>query len=449
MFLLESASSRTPPQKLTPVLPRAQGSMVSPQLAAIITTPQLLAKLSQQSQAGMAADEDDLFELPPPVVDLDDEELNGTRAGMSSIKSEDDSDGGDVGSPKDDSLVRTPCGTRLVPASKVYTLDRDYTIWFQHAPQFAKKKAKSEEQYAEGLQSIGTFNSVQDFWRYWNAIDLSKMQNYCSLSVFKHPIKPMWEDDHNKYGGQWVIRCVDRNQTADYFTKFALSLIGGYFECHEDLCGVVLSMKPKFNSLSVWNCMVEPDQIAPVERELRELLSDNGDGSLVIEYKDHGGAMTTNAIKRKEVSEVVAQPMFSTLSAAPSLTAGAQLRPAWASVRTARPITTTVTTTTTATTASAVGGEAQPATQIVTVTKTGTSSTLKATAAPFNFGGTAGYSSGYNGYAASGATTEWTQSAGSNGNTYANWGSTDYAYYGTGDGTTYYTDQNAGGNEWA
>ena len=39
-------------------------------------------------------------------------------------------------------------------------------------------------------------------------------------------------------------------------TLLALSFIGGYFECHEDLCGVVLTMKPKFNSLSLWNCQV-------------------------------------------------------------------------------------------------------------------------------------------------------------------------------------------------
>lgn len=452
-FVLLASSARTPPQKLSPTLPRLQGTSAvkpSPVLAAVFSQ-----QAYQQAVAVAAAEEDDLFELPPPVVDLDDEELaNGESLGGARIAdSEDGSDFGDVdpdAAAQDDSLVRTPCGRNWVKASKTYALDRDYTIWFQHA-QFAKKKAKSQEQYEDGLQSIGTFNSVQDFWRYWNAIDLKKMQNFCTLSVFKHPIKPMWEDPHNKEGGQWIIRCADRAQTADFFSKLALALIGGYFECHEDLCGVVLSMKPKFNSLSVWNCQVERELIEPVTRELRELLClDQDDARIEIEYKDHGGAMFSNAVKRHQVPEAVAfaevASSLTSITQVTSLTgAGSRLAPSWA-VRPARVISTT-----TSAPVAVATSEAQPAARIITDAKTETgassSSGLKATAAPFTMNASA------HGFTASStADYQYTQGTASNGNTYANYYSSDYGYYGTGEypstGTTYYpVDQNAG-NEW-
>lgn len=315
-------SSSPPLQKLTSPLRRA-----SPLLQAAVAAGAAVPAASA-SGGGVAGDnlkelaeEDDLFELlPPPVLDLDadtdglvvsgqDSKTSASatadpRQRWSSVQSEDG--GSDQATDEDDlqqdaDLVVTPRGTRRVHASKEVLLDGSFNIWFQ-ASLHAKKRPKSEQQYEEGLQHVGTFNSVQEFWRYWNAIDLQKVPNFCSLSVFKHPIKPMWEDAHNKDGGQWVIRCSDRGQTADIFTKLALSLIGGYFECHDSLCGVVLSTKPKFNSLGLWNCQVDESLFAPVKHELRELLSLENNDSVHVEYKDHSGALQNNSSKRREVA---------------------------------------------------------------------------------------------------------------------------------------------------
>jgi len=333
-----------------------------------------------------------------------------------------------------------------VKASKRYSLDRSYSIWFQTA-QHTKKRAKSEQQYEEGLQSIGTFNSVQGFWQYWNAIDLKKLPNFCTLSVFKHPIKPMWEDPHNKEGGQWVIRCGDRHQTSDFFTKLALSLIGGYFDCHEDLCGVVLSMKPKFNSLSLWNCQVEPDLVDVVEDELRNLFEvESSDSKLVIEYKEHGGAMLSNAMKRHEASpaEVPVDALKVTANVSVLSQPAVSLAPQW--LRTSRPPAATASVTATSVVSSsaapvitAASKEAQSAPRLIVAAKAESSSgsKLKATAAPFTYSG----NSGYSGYSSTGLEYQNVQTTVANGSQYTNgnygqYYSDNYTFYNSGEYVT-------------
>ena len=59
---------------------------------------------------------------------------------------------------------------------------------------------------------------------------------------------------------------------------------------------VLLSTKPKFNSLSIWSSKVDRKDYTIVENELRELLSLSK--HISVEYKDHGGAIINNHIKR-------------------------------------------------------------------------------------------------------------------------------------------------------
>lgn len=443
-----AATGMTPPmQKLSPMLmparavasPSARPSVAAAFQASLPTAAQSVAATAATETEFVLIEDDFDFALPPPEVDLEDLVRNQAEP-LSGDGSDADSDSPDLARcDKDDSLVRSPCGTRVVKATKEYSLDQSYSIWFQHA-QHAKKRPKSEAQYQEGLQCIGTFNSVQDFWRYWNAIDLSKLPNFSTLSVFKGSIKPMWEDPHNTNGGEWVMRCVDRVQTADFFTKLALALIGGYFDCHEDLCGVVLTMKPKFNSLSLWNCQVEPAWFEPTEYELRELLClENGGSSLVVEYKEHGAAIITNANKQKHAPEAEGcEGGPPRLTAKPSLTGPVSLAPSWL-VRPGRPDTMAAT------------DEPSPA----TVDGSSSASTMKANAATFTPGG------GYTGYAAGAAGAadyQYTQAGaapGTNGTQqYGNYFGGDYAYYGAADysatGAAYYpaAAQESTSNEW-
>eukprot|EP00931_Biecheleriopsis_adriatica_P004472 TRINITY_DN106134_c0_g1_i1.p1 TRINITY_DN106134_c0_g1~~TRINITY_DN106134_c0_g1_i1.p1 ORF type:complete len:674 (-),score=116.83 TRINITY_DN106134_c0_g1_i1:39-2060(-) len=260
---------------------------------------------AQQSKSlglAPAAQEED-FELPPPVVGL--EEDGGEE---NQQRSEADSDGSELDADehvleKDSSMVRSPCGTHYVSSSKRFALDHHYTIWFEPA-QHMKRRGRTEKQFEAGLQCIGSFNSVQEFWRYWNAMDLERMAAFCSISVFRNPIKPMWEDPLNQDGGQWALKC-SQSKAVDYFTKMALSLIGGYFDCHDELCGVVMTTKQKFVSLSLWIRQVDSEVSTQLGLELKELLGVENDLDVTCEFKNHGQTIVQNSLKRGEVPEVV------------------------------------------------------------------------------------------------------------------------------------------------
>jgi len=244
---------------------------------------------------------DEAFVLPPAAVD--------TGASDDPLVSDDDDAALDVEEhdfSDDDAMVRSPCGTTWVNAARRFQLDTQYAIWFNAVRSAGKKlnKKNYEKVYKDGLQCVGSFGSVQDFWRYWNSIDLQKVSNFNSLSVFKKPVKPMWEDPANEGGGQWVFRCVDRVKAASLFTKLALALIGGYFDCHEIVCGVVFTTKPKISSVGMWSKKVNPHLVEPTSLEMRELLALD-DCGIALEYKVHAGvraADTAEGVQRSSPS---------------------------------------------------------------------------------------------------------------------------------------------------
>lgn len=277
-----------------------------------------------------AAGQDDDFILPAPAVDLEDG-ADGQAAGAGWPKEDEDDeeyDADEMDLEEDERLVRSPCGTRYVKVDKRFALDSSYNIWFE-APQALRRRGHVQraDQFEENLQCVGTFSTVQEFWRYWNAIDLQKLGAFCSLSVFRKPIKPMWEDDHNKNGGQWILRCSDRDQSMDFFNKLALSLIGGYFECHERLCGVVLTVKPKFNILSLWTKKMETGAYIPVDMELRELLGFDfeDDDSVVLEWKEHEKAVKVIEAKQHGKAAPVVMGMGMSPGGKLTATAGVSL----------------------------------------------------------------------------------------------------------------------------
>lgn len=250
-------------------------------------------KFGVPPESSDTAKDDDFELLPPPLVDFKNE--SAARQRGTSMNSEDGfeldvDDFNDYDFTKDTTMVRSPDGMHWVKTSRKFQLDTAYSIWFNAMPKGGKKR-RGEEQYEESLQCVGTVTSVQDFWRYWNAIDLERIADFSSLSVFKNPIKPMWEDPKNKDGGEWVLRCNSRHEAEGFFTKMVLALIGGYFDCHENLCGVVMSTKPKLTSLGLWNGAMDNQELAPINYELRELLSLENDEKHVMEYKAHQSAV--------------------------------------------------------------------------------------------------------------------------------------------------------------
>ena len=62
----------------------------------------------------------------------------------------------------------------------------------------------------------------------------------------------MWEDDHCKDGGQWSMK-LPKTHSNKYWEDLCLALIGDLFTEENEVHGIVIQVKPNFDSLQIWN----------------------------------------------------------------------------------------------------------------------------------------------------------------------------------------------------
>ncbi|KAF9114210.1 hypothetical protein BGX27_011412 [Mortierella sp. AM989] len=80
------------------------------------------------------------------------------------------------------------------------------------------------------------------------------MENSANYHLFKDGIKPMWEDPANANGGRWIVTLLNRNLDLldRCWMELAYSLVGEQLDAGDDICGAVLSRRPKADRLAVW-----------------------------------------------------------------------------------------------------------------------------------------------------------------------------------------------------
>ncbi len=82
----------------------------------------------------------------------------------------------------------------------------EVTVSLQDAP------PQEPQGYEAGLVEVGSIETVQEFWRYWNNVE---MRGFGIMSVFRAGVKPMWEDPGNKLGGRWILSTLDPKKKYD------------------------------------------------------------------------------------------------------------------------------------------------------------------------------------------------------------------------------------------
>jgi len=162
-------------------------------------------------------------------------------------------------------------------------LEAAWSFWYD------KKTSdrKESDQYMEGLKQLGSFNTIQGFYRHYSYLlrpsELPRDQN---LLLFRKGYKPMWEEFPE--GGCWIIR-IKRKVSQSYVNRMwenlLLACIGEEFEM-PDVVGCVLSTRLKDDVLSIWN-ISNRDTPARfrIGEKLKEIL--DLDMSALIQYKDH------------------------------------------------------------------------------------------------------------------------------------------------------------------
>ncbi len=62
----------------------------------------------------------------------------------------------------------------------------------------------------------------------------------------------MWEDENCKDGGRWVMR-VPKTHSNLFWENLILAMIGEQFTSENEILGIVISLRPYQDTISIWN----------------------------------------------------------------------------------------------------------------------------------------------------------------------------------------------------
>ncbi|KAF4704882.1 hypothetical protein FOZ62_003895, partial [Perkinsus olseni] len=120
---------------------------------------------------------------------------------------------------------------------------------------------------------------------------------YSTISVFKNGIQPAWEDESNQEGGRWVVKGLCRSDSKEYYSTCVLALLGNLFTAPQKMNGIVLAVRPRGNTIALWNSIVDPELFEVIDWELRSIAPEDMQETVEVEYRDHRGAINHNMRK--------------------------------------------------------------------------------------------------------------------------------------------------------
>ena len=121
-----------------------------------------------------------------------------------------------------------------------------WTFWFDSPPPGGQAVGARNI----SLQALGSFSTIKEFWKVWGSLDV-KLPEFSNFRLFKQGIKPAWEDPHNLKGGKIVIRAKKADTSRIWF-ELILIVITQQISPIDAVNGIVLSIRPKENEVSVW-----------------------------------------------------------------------------------------------------------------------------------------------------------------------------------------------------
>jgi len=189
-----------------------------------------------------------------------------------------------------------------IDTSILHPLEHEWTLWYDKRQSEVRRIRGEKESYEANLQEVGTFGTVEDFWRYFNHLAKpSQIANNSNYHLFKKGVKPLWEDANNAQGGKWIInlRAEAKHLLDNIWQNLILSLIGETLEMEDGskLCGCVCSRRKAADKVAVWNRdMNDKKFILHLGKELKNQLvglNPPKGGKVTLEYQTHVSAMST------------------------------------------------------------------------------------------------------------------------------------------------------------
>jgi len=153
-------------------------------------------------------------------------------------------------------------------------LDTKWTFWYESNPHHEKGRPINKTDYLKDVKRGKTFDTIASFWDCWKEVQtVCNPAEDCNYELFKHGVKPVWEDPKNSKGGKCVLsmpQSTTLEDTMKQWVSLMITLLIGEFG--PDINGVVLSRRSWGNIFSVWvRNANDKDTVDATMRHLHEL----------------------------------------------------------------------------------------------------------------------------------------------------------------------------------
>jgi translation initiation factor 4E len=172
---------------------------------------------------------------------------------------------------------------------------------------FWEHRRGASSDYGSQMHILGTFNTVEGFWRFKNNIPNPSDVMFTTtggqkkladrdiegFSLFKDGVRPEWEDPANMHGGEFFCRqAFSSQQLDDVWEKLTCGLVGETIDPEDEVCGARIVDKSKAGRPTYRVEMWIRNNPGPHADRLRNNLSNCLGGPLLKEYSDHGGSLS-------------------------------------------------------------------------------------------------------------------------------------------------------------
>lgn len=152
-------------------------------------------------------------------------------------------------------------------------LEHKWTLWFDNP-----SGKQTVQKFGQGLRSIFTFETVEDFWCLYNNIKApSLLSPSATYFLFKDGIVPKWEDPRNAQGGCWtanVPKTANSKQTLDqWWLHSVLACIGEQYAEGDEICGVCVNIRGQKDRIELWTKTASNEAVqVSVGKDLKSFL---------------------------------------------------------------------------------------------------------------------------------------------------------------------------------
>lgn len=150
-----------------------------------------------------------------------------------------------------------------------------------------------QDVFEQALVPVVSFQTVEHFWRVYDHLARPpqiQTSGQTTYHIFKHGIKPTWEDDNNSRGGSWIVR-LRKGLAAHFWEQLLLALIGEQFELGDEICGAKLSIRFSEDIISLWNRNADNQEVTDKIRDMMRRFM-GLPNFIQMEYKRHTQSIT-------------------------------------------------------------------------------------------------------------------------------------------------------------